>query len=111
MALPVPQLPAEPAEPGSETSDEEQSCLDIPAALTIARLQPAKMAVWRLFMEQARPGLKPSLCIRVSLGLSPTCVALLHPCRFAEWTCRLASCFNVVSHHRLEHWALFVIPM
>ena len=53
MALPLPQLPSQPQEPEGNASDEEQSPLDVPAAPIVAHLQPAKMAVWRLFVEQA----------------------------------------------------------
>lgn len=52
MALPLVQLPAEPPQPDKEASDEDQIHLDVPAEPTMAPLQPAKMAVWRMFMEQ-----------------------------------------------------------
>ncbi len=53
MALPVVQLPAETPEPDEEAFDEEdETPLDVLAEPTVAPLQPAKMAVWRMFMEQ-----------------------------------------------------------
>ncbi|CAL8463613.1 g3147 [Coccomyxa elongata] len=52
MALPIVQLPAEPPQPDEEASDEDQILLDVPAEPTMVPLQPAKMAVWRIFMEQ-----------------------------------------------------------
>lgn len=58
MALPMPQPPPEPrAEPGegAASDDDDQSTLNVPAAQTVAPLQPAKMAVWRMFVEQVRP--------------------------------------------------------
>ncbi|BDA48518.1 probable Werner syndrome ATP-dependent helicase homolog at N-terminal half [Coccomyxa sp. Obi] len=52
MALPVVQLPAELPQPDEEAFEKDQIPLDVPAEPTMAPLQPAKMAVWRMFMEQ-----------------------------------------------------------
>ena len=55
MALPVPILAPPPlaAEPDQASS---QACepLHMPALSTEAPLQPAKLAVWKLFMDQVR---------------------------------------------------------
>ena len=64
MAMPLPELPQPPQTPGQAASPEAcaaQQLLHVPAAPEQAQLQPAKLAAWRLFMEQvAFPGRNPA---------------------------------------------------
>ena len=54
-AMPLPELPPQHSvsdQPGGAADELAGPPLHVPAAAVVAPLQPAKMAVWRLFMEQ-----------------------------------------------------------
>lgn len=57
LAMPLPELPAcvRGPEPAEDSCNEQEPPLHVPAAPQQAALQPAKLAVWRLFMEQVGP--------------------------------------------------------
>lgn len=55
MAMPLPELPPRQSAPDQHEGSAGELAgppLHVPAAAELAPLQPAKMAVWRLFMEQ-----------------------------------------------------------
>lgn len=52
MVLPAPHLATSATQSAGEESEDEVQQLTVPALPELQHLQPAKLAVWRLFMEQ-----------------------------------------------------------
>lgn len=52
MALPAPELATTVKQSADDDSEDELPHLTVPALPQLQHLQPAKLAVWRLFMEQ-----------------------------------------------------------